>query len=407
MKRSPIKSDRTIKACKPEAKEYLVKVANYPKLSLMVRPNGTKSWIYRYNHPDSHKQKKMSFGTYPSTSLERVREIWRINEDLLKQQIDPKTHRDEQAQIVKEQQCNTFADISREWQAWQADYHKISKSTQNSNERYLSYARNAFGDKPITAITPPMILNVCKVWEAQGKHETANRIKLKCSQVFGYACSLGKCQYDPTTLLKGALVAPKPKHHPSIIEPEAFGQLLKDLDSLNTGINIIHSLKLLALLFPRNGDLRNAKWCDFDLSKAMWSLKPQKGSSREDMMTEIILPLPTQAIEILKEQYKLTGHTDLVFFSSRAKKERVISENTAGQALNKGGYKGVHCPHGFRASAKTMLMERLNYNDALTELQLGHKVRDIHGTAYNRTAFFDKRAEMAQSWADYLDKLRG
>lgn len=404
--RKVIKSDKSIKAYKPESKPYLVAISNHPKLFLRVRSNGTKSWIYRYKHPISKKTVKISFGIYPNTSLKRACEMWRYNEDLLSQQIDPQTYRDEQKQLALEKHSNTFADISAEWQTWQSDVKKVSKSTQVGNERYLSYARSEFGDKPICEVTAPMILSVCKKWEMKGNHETANRIKLKCSQVFRYAGSHGKCQHDPTSLLKGALVTPIRKHHPSITEPSEFGKLLRDIETLRAGSDVINSLKLLALLYPRNGDLRYAKWSDFNFNDALWTLKPQKGAGRRDMMKEIYIPLPNQAISILEEQFKLTGHTRHVFYSSQAIKEHVISENTAGKALNNAGYQGLHCPHGFRASAKTMLMERLEYNDLLTELQLAHQVKDIHGTAYNRVAFLNERRKMAQVWANYLDELR-
>lgn len=404
--RKAIKSDKSVQSYKPKAKEYHVPLDNHPKLFLRVRPNGTKSWIYRYKHPISKKTVQISFGIYPNTSLKRACEMWRDNEDLLSRQINPKTYKDEQRQFALEKHSNTFADISAEWQTRQSDVKKVSKSTQTGNERYLSYARAEFGDKPITEITAPMVLSLCEQWEKKGNYETANRIKLKCSQVFRYAAIQGKCQYDVTTTLKGVLVTPKAKHYPSIIEPSQFGKLLQDIDTLRTGADVINSLKLLALLYPRYGDLRYAKWSDFDLNAAIWTLKPKKGDGRKDMIKEVQLPLPKQAISILQEQKKLTGYTEYVFYSSRAKKEHVISENTAGKALNKAGYQGIHCPHGFRASAKTMQMEQLGYNDALTELQLAHKVRDIHGTAYNRVAFLDERRAMAQAWADYLDELK-
>ena len=120
----------------------------------------------------------------------------------------------------------------------------------------------------------------------------------------------------------------------------------------------------------------------------------------------MVVPLPHQAISILREQHKINGHTEYVFFSQTAKKHQIISENTANKRLKDLGYQNIHCAHGFRATAKTILQEQLKYSLVLVEMALGHTTKDPNGTAYGRFQYIDGRSDMMQKWADYLDALR-
>jgi integrase len=158
------------------------------------------------------------------------------------------------------------------------------------------------------------------------------------------------------------------------------------------------------LTFVRPLELRTALWADIDFEAAEWIYTPSK--TRKQTQVSHIVSLSRQALEILKELHDHNGHTPNVFYSSRAIKHGIMSENTINDALKSMGYKDEMCAHGFRALAKTTLMERLKMPAEYTELQLAHRVKDIHGTAYNRTKFLDERVLMMQAWADYLDELR-
>ena len=86
---------------------------------------------------------------------------------------------------------------------------------------------------------------------------------------------------------------------------------------------------------------------------------------------------------------------------------RPISENSVRTALITMGYTPeMQTWHGFRATARTMLAERLDCDPLVIEAQLAHAVKDANGRAYNRTQYLAHRARMMQQWADYLDKLR-
>ena len=136
------------------------------------------------------------------------------------------------------------------------------------------------------------------------------------------------------------------------------------------------------------------------------AVKAFEGSGKVNMVKDMVIPLPRQAVDILREQHKINGHTEYVFFSQTAKKHQIISDATANKRLKDLGYKDIHCAHGFRATAKTILQEQLKHPLVLVEMALGHTTKDPNGAAYGRFEYIDDRSDMMQKWADYLDALR-
>jgi integrase len=163
------------------------------------------------------------------------------------------------------------------------------------------------------------------------------------------------------------------------------------------------ALKLAPMLFVRPGELRGAEWQEIDLDAAQWRIP----ATKMKMKIEHLVPLATQAIEILRELHRVTGHGKYVFPSLRTD-DACMSENTINAALRGMGYaREVMTGHGFRAMARTILDEVLGERVDLIEHQLAHMVKDVNGRAYNRTSHLPARREMMQRWADYLDRLRG
>ncbi len=411
-KRKPITSDRSISSHKAEAKEYLVPVKGRPKLYLMVRPNETKSWLFRYTSPNTGKSQRISFGIYPSITLARAHDIWQEYQDLLSKNIDPRDNRKAVKQALLENDDRTFGRFADEY----FDTLKtiLKPNTLQRKLNCLKLLKDSFAETPIDEITPPHILSMLidvqnQFVKPDGKPtEKAERCASIASDIFNYAIARGHCQINPALSIKSQLIKPQYGHRPAIVKPDAFAKLLKDIESLakNVDSNTISSLKLLPMLFVRNGDLRQMRWVDVDLKEAKWRFQPLKGEGKDHMVQDMIVPLPSQAIEILQNQFKLNGHSEFVFYSPSAKKHGIISDNTANKHLKELGYQDIHCVHGFRASAKTMLQEQLKYPAVLVEMALGHVTKDQNGSAYGRFEFLDDRTEMMQTWADYLDALR-
>ena len=408
--RKPISSDRSISSHKASDKEYLVSVKNYPMLYLMVRPNGTKSWVYRYLSPTHSKNKRISLGVYPNVSFARACEIWRNYEELLSRNIDPKNHREELKNSLISKTKNSFNHF-----AW--EYFDSLDQTQKGNTLIRKKGRlelicSYIGDQPISEIDSPRMLEVLLDIQANSLNkddkptDKAERCAGIASDVFIYAGARGFCTSDPAALIKSQLAKSSYGHRPAVTKPKDLAKLLRDIETIQGDLNTINSLRLLAMLFVRNGDLRRMRWVDVDLETGRWTLKPLKGQGKVNMVKDMVVPLPRQAVDILREQYKFNGHTEYVFFSQTAKKHQIISDATANKRLKDLGYKDIHCAHGFRATAKTILQEQLKYSLVLVEMALGHTTKDPNGAAYGRFEYIDDRAVMMQKWADYLDALR-
>ncbi|MGM8938561.1 tyrosine-type recombinase/integrase [Psychrobacter glaciei] len=410
MERKAISSDRSISSHKPEDKKYFVPVKNHPKLFLMVRPTETKSWMYRYYPPSNLKQSIISIGIYPSTSYARACEVWREYEDLLSKGIDPKNHREELKKSIISKTKNSFNHFA--WEYFEGLEHTQKGNTLIRKKGRLELICKYIGDQPISDITSPKMLEVLLDIQANSLNkdgkptDKAERCAGIASDVFVYAGARGFCTSDPAALIKSQLAKSSYGHRPAVTKPKDLAKLLKAIETIEGDPNTINSLRLLALLFVRNGDLRRIRWADLDLEAGRWRLKPLKGQGKVNMVKDMVVPLPRQAVAILHEQKKINGHTEYVFFSQTAKKHQIISDATANKRLKDLGYKDIHCAHGFRATAKTILQEHLKYPLVLVEMALGHTTKDPNGTAYGRFEYIDDRSDMMQKWADYLDALR-
>ena len=366
-------------------------------LRLCVYANGKKKWFIEYRHKG--KQKSWLIGTYPLMSLAAAFKVRDEAKQLREQGIDPKAYQEEQA--AKITAIDTFKVVATEWLGRQS----YSESTIDKSTWLLEFAYAAFGHMPITVITPVMILKACRKEEEKGHLETAQRIKTKCSQVFRYAVSIGKLESDPTRDLSGALKTPQVTNRAAITDIKTMPVFLRDIDQYHGDFNTIHAFKLAPLVFVRPGELRGAMWKDIDLEAGQWLYTPPK--TRNQTRLQLIVPLAKQTIEIFRKLYEVNGHTPYVFYSRKARVHGIMSENTLNQAMRNMGYGSEEmCGHGFRAMAKTILKGHLKYSEEATELQLGHKIKNTHGTAYDRWAYLDERTTMMQVWADYLDNLR-
>jgi integrase len=259
------------------------------------------------------------------------------------------------------------------------------------------------GNMPISTIGPRDVLDkVVRKVEARGAIDTAHRLKQLCGQVFRYAVVTGLAERDVTTDLREALVTKTTKHHAAITEPKQVGDLMRSIFAYTGHPCTVAALKLTPLVFVRPGELRTMEWAELDLDAAEWRIP----GGKMKMKVDHVVPLCTQAVELLRSVQPITGHGRYVFPSLRTG-ERPMSENTINGAVRAMGYsKEVHTAHGFRATARTILDEVLGERVDLIEHQLAHTVKDANGRAYNRTAHLPARREMMQRWADYLDKLR-
>lgn len=367
-------------------------------MHLLVKAAG-KYW--RLNYRFLGKQKTLALGVYPEVSLAQARQRRDRARKMLAEGLDPSEAKRAERINRKLAADNTFESVARAW----LEKSKGSRAENTEAKVTAWLTKDVFphiGRLAITAITPRDVLEVVRKMEKRGAIDSAMRVKQICGQVFRYAVAEGSAERDVTADLRGALVKRPTQHLAAITEPKKVGELLRAIHGYSGHPTTVAALKLAPLLFVRPGELRHAEWSEVDLEAAEWRIS----GSKMKMGAAHIVPLSTQAVQVLTELQQLTGRGRYVFPSVRTG-SRPMSENTINAALRGMGYSSdMHTAHGFRATARTILDEVLGERVDLIEHQLAHAVKDVNGRAYNRTAHLPARKVMMQRWADYLDQLR-
>jgi integrase len=390
-------TDFAIRSARPSSKPQ--KLADGGNMYLLVSPAGGKLW--RVNYRFLGKQKTVSLGIYPEVTLAMARERLLDTKKLLASGRDPAV----QAKLAKITRsvaaANTFNVVADEYLA-KFEREGRAEATVTKARWLIDFARSDIGMRPISEILPMEVLEVLRKVERRGRLHTAGRLRSTISCVFRYAIATARATQDPTYALRGALTSPKTRPRAAITSPEALGGLLRAIDGFDGQPTTRAALKLLALLFPRPGELRFSEWKEFDLDAAEWSIPAEHTKMRRPHR----VPLSPQAVGILRDLRHITGRGNLVFPSVRTVREP-FSENTLNAALRRLGYsKEEMTSHGFRATASTLLNESGQWHPDAIERQLAHVEANDVRRAYARGEYWKERVTMATWWADHLDQLR-
>ncbi|PZN97787.1 MAG: integrase [Hyphomicrobiales bacterium] len=390
-------TDTAIRNAKPGAST--IKLSDGEGLQLWITPKGGKLWNLAYRFDG--KQKKLAIGAYPKIDLRSARAARDSAKTQLRAGQDPSEQKRLERIASAASRVMTFGLIADELIARKRREKKAPR-TMKKVTWLLDIARPALGSRAVAEINAAEVLAVLRKVEAKGNLETARRLRATIGEVFRYAIATARATNDPTFALRGALVAPVVSHHGAITDPKEIGGLLRSIDDFPGQAETKAALSLLALLFPRPGELRLAEWSEFDLDAALWTVPELRMKMRRPHR----VPLPTQAVAILRDLHKLTGSGKLVFPSIRSTK-RHMSENTINAALRRMGYSSDEMTgHGFRALASTTLNESGKWSPDAVERALAHQEEDEVRRAYARGEHWDERVRMAQWWADRLDELR-
>jgi integrase len=390
--------DSKIRNAKTTGRKY--KLYDGKGLFLLVTETGQKGWRFKYRF--DCKEKQLSFGTFPDVGLKEARRLCCEARKLITDGVNPSDQRKKEKLARAEADVNTFEAVFREW---------YPKNHADKNPKYAAqilstYERDilpAIGLIPIADVKPIDVLRVLQKIEGRGALTTAHRIQYKISQQMRYAVATCRAERDITCDLRGALPPVTVKHHAAITEPEKLAGLLRAVDGDDCLKVTRCALQLTPLLFLRPNELRKGEWGEIDFDNSIWNIPACRMKTKK----EHIVPLSRQAVAIFKELEKLTGDGRFLFPSIRSRSAGTISENTLNAAYRRLGYSSEEVTaHGFRATARTMLDEVLEFRIDHIEHQLAHVVRDTNGAAYNRTKHLSKRKEMMQTWSDYLDNLK-
>ncbi|MCW7755256.1 integrase arm-type DNA-binding domain-containing protein [Desulfobotulus sp. H1] len=377
-----------IEAATPDGKRIVLRDGN--GLFLAIERSGRKFWVFRYYF--QKKAQEMRLGEYPGLGIKAAREQV---VDFRRLIADGKNPREE----ARTEEDKTFEAIASRWLI-HVHGREVQESHRERNRLLLEkHVYPYFKGKRPDKITAPMILSRLQVICDAGHLVTAQRVKNLMGQVFRYCVGQGMAERDPTQDLRGLLPVRKVEHFVAILDPVELGALLRSIDGYTGSPVVKAALRVLPLIFCRPGELRHMRWQEINPRRALWIWQTSKTK------TDIITPLSRQAMKILVELRALTGLGEYVFPSLRHK-NRCISDMAIKAALDSLGYQGRMTGHGWRAVARTHLVETLKYPESIVEMQLGHRVKDALGRAYNRTEFVEDRIQMMQAWADWLDTLK-
>lgn len=388
-------SDVACRSAKPAEKPY--KLADGGGLYLFVTPAGGKLWRADYRH--NGKRRTASFGSYPAVSLATARKAREDLKGQLSAQVDPAQVKRSERRARQALAANNFEKIAREWFAAKAQGW-LPRYGQRVMDRLEADVFPPLGRLPITEIEPPDVLEALRKVEARGALEIAKRDMQVIGQIFRFAIASGRAKRDPTQDLRGALKSPKRVEHRRALPHGDLPGFLRALDAYDGEPMTKLALKLMVLTFVRTGELRAARWAEFeclDGPEPLWRIP----AARMKMRFEHLVPIAPQVVAVLQDLRPLAGRNPHLFPSPG--KEGFMSNNTMLFAMYRMGYHGRATVHGFRGMASTWLNEA-GYNPDWIERQLAHDERNEVRGAYNSAQYLAGRRQMMRDWADFLDR---
>lgn len=366
-----------------------------------------KYWRMAYRYEG--KQKTLSFGVYPATTLAMARDKRKAARELLAQDIDPGVIRKADKLASKTAAANTFEAVARE-------LHTVKRDgwSETHSQKWLRglelHLFPGIGGMPLESITPAILLAQLRAVEAKGFIDRAHDLQQSAGQVFRYGVQTGRCERSPVPDLVGALKTTIVTHRAAVLDPMKAGELLRAIAGYEGQPTTRAALQLSAQLFQRPGNIRAMEWGWIDFEKALLTIPA--ASMKRTVAGKVngrahLVPLARQAVAILQELHPLTGAGVYVFPSLRSN-QRPMSNVTLNAALRRLGFsKDEATAHGFRAMARTLIAENLpGIHQDVIEAQLAHGKSGPLGMAYDRAEYMAQRVAMMQTWSDYLDQLR-
>ncbi|MFC1776927.1 tyrosine-type recombinase/integrase [Pseudomonadota bacterium] len=388
-------SDTQIRLARPKKNTYTM--TDGKGMFLMIKPNGSKLWRYRYRL--NGKQKPYAIGAYPEVSLAQAREELLAARKLVKEGIDPVQHRRSTKEERIAESEKTFKVLAKAWiENKRPDWaESTAKQVEDTFKRYV-YPR--IGSQPIKSITTADLLDVLEKMQVTAP-SLAVMSRQWMSGVFIHAIVRRFAEIDPASMLRGHIRRQRPKKKKPLI-PEELPDFLKTLEAYSKRSQVQRStviaLHLILLTFVRTGELRNALWAEFKWDERLWRIPAERMKMRRDHN----VPLSDQTLTFLNELHGITGHQELLFPNQNNPKEP-MNKGTINAALAYMGYAGRLSGHAFRNTASTLLHE-MDFNTDHIEMQLAHCDGGVRGR-YNSAKYLDQRHVLMQEWADFLDTM--
>jgi integrase len=364
-------------------------------LYLELTKAGGRYWRMKYRH--GGKEKRLAFGVYPAVGLKDARDLAAEARKVMQAGDDPGELRKAEKTKAAHEAVNTLEAVARDWMKHQATrWEPVTLGRIRA-----SFEADIFptlGARPLAGIKPGEVMAAIKKIEARGAGELSARVLQRVKAVYRWAVTHERIESNPMLdLVPSEILKPRAVQHRAAMADRELPDYLRKLDGYEGDMQTVQALRLLMLTATRPGEIRGARWPEFDLEAALWTIPAE----RMKMRHEHRVPLSVQAVEVLRTMQPLSNEGGLVF-PSPSYRSKPLSENTLNSALARMGYKGSATAHGFRALFSTVANE-CGWNPDVIERQLAHKERNKVRAAYHRSTYLEDRIKLMQWWADYLD----
>jgi integrase len=383
-------TETQIRNFKPLQKAY--KKTDDDGLVLLIRPTGTKVWQYRYRF--QKKANIYTIGQYPEVGVSEARQVRDKVKKLVRSGVDPNLSKKEMKKNELSKSASSFRTVAEDWldkQVW------VPKHTKNIRSQLERDVLSVVGHLQLNEIKPLVVVDILKSIERRGAPDVAKRTGQHMSAIYEYAINHGLCDYNPASGRSKIIKSPAVSHRPHL-SSEQLPDFLQSLENY-VGTKLVKlAMKLLMLTMVRPGELRHAKWDEVDEENAVWRIP----SGRMKMRREHIVPLSSQALDVLREIKEISGKGNLIFPGNRSP-EKPISDVTLIKVIKTIGFGAKLTPHGMRGTASTILNER-GFRSDVIERQLAHIEQNKIRGAYNHAEYLDERRKMLSWWGSYLSE---
>lgn len=386
-------TDAKCRAAKPKEKAY--RLTDTHGLCLEVRPSGSKFWRYRFRLAE--KQNMAALGEYPAMSLQDARRARDEARELVRKGINPSHHRElEKAERILAL-GSTFAVVAGSWIArnegdWSANY------TRQVKARMAGDVFPEIGNYPIADLKPVHVLAVIRKVEKRSPTQ-AKLIQTWIGGVFRFAVVEQLREDDPTFPLRRAVKPTQVKHHAKLTEKE-IGPFLRAVDDAAADVATRTATLLMWDTACRINEVVGARWDEIDLEGRLWTIPADRMKARQ----EHIVPLPDQAVELLRGMQPHSGTLEHVF-PHRSDRKRHMSTEAVRDLFRRAGYADVFTPHGVRGTFST-IANGARWDAEVIELCLAHREKNQIRAAYNDARLLPERRKLLQWWADLSDASR-
>jgi len=385
---------KKIDAAKKKDKEY--NLSDGQGLFLRIKPSGKKVWIFNYSEPFTKRRKNLTLGNYPDLSLKLAREKRQQNRELLAQDIDPISHRDEQFEAKRAAAGNTFKAVAERW----FEIHSKDLKPGTAQKLWRSLENDVFpriGSIPIKQLTAPKAIEAIEALTKRNSFEMARKVARRMNNVMSFACNVGYIKHNPLTGIKKVIPSSDVKNMPTLA-PDELPELMRALNFANIKYVTRCLIEWQLHTMVRPGEAVQARWEEIDFDKAIWAIPAE----RMKMARPHEVPLTKQSLALLEFMQPLSGHREFIFPSDRAPL-RHANKETANRALKRMGFEGRLVAHGLRALASTTLNEQ-GFDRDVIEVALAHKDKDKIRAAYNRSTYLKQRREMMEWWSEHIEE---